>query len=120
MSQGYNNNGTVQLHMKRKASYAAAAMPMRIYVNNCEVGKLKIGGTMDITIPADRPSMIKVSMVGNSMNVHKIEHQEMVYPQNAPSGHIQLEFKVKMNWAGVFTYGLAKPIGDVVYDVKYF
>ena len=63
---------TVTLNIKREKAMVGAAMPYRIIFDGKELGKITIGKEISCEI-SNSQSTLEVSMVGNSLTIHKIK-----------------------------------------------
>lgn len=110
---------TIKLNISRDKSFVGAAMSYRIYINNQEVDKLKVGNTITLEIP-DHPTTIKVSMVGNAINIHPIMKEVVLFPEKSESGIIDCLITTKPNWVGILTSGLFQAVGraELIIDYK--
>ena len=109
---------TIQLNISRDKAYVAAAMGYRILIDNQEVGKIKIGQTMTLNIP-DKPTSLKVSMVGNAMNIHRMEKEVVLFPEKSSSGIVECSINTKPNWLGILTSGFIQAVGQINLTINY-
>lgn len=109
---------TIQLNISRDKAFVGTAMPYRVYINNQEVGKIKIGSTITLEI-SDQPTTIKVSMVGNVLNFHPIEKEVVLFPEKSKSGIIDCLITTKPIWAGILTYGFLQAVGRAELILNY-
>lgn len=111
---------TVRLIIKRKTSYVGLAMPVRIYINRVEIGKLMVGKSIELEIDPVHPTTVRLSMVGNSMNIHRIEEQFVIDPTKAPRKVVNCEFSIKGSALGILSSGFGKAVGEIKTDIKYY
>lgn len=109
---------SILLNVTRRKSFVGCAMPFRIIVDGVEMEKIMNGQTKTVTIP-NNASMLKVSLVGNSMAIHEIKEIIKLSPEQCRAGRINCEIKVKANWLGILTGGLIFPVGDLRLSVSY-
>ena len=109
---------TIKLNINRDKAFVGVAMPYRVIINGTEVGKIKIGGNMSYELP-DTQSILKISMAGNSLTIHKIEKEVVLFPQYCKTGVINCAVKTKFNWLGYLTLGLLQAIGKTEIEVDY-
>lgn len=109
---------TVKLNITRNSAFVAAGMPYRILINGRELLRIANGKTASIDIPKQQ-STLTVSMVGNSLNIHKIEKEVTLFPNNAQNGIVNCVISTKANALGVFTSGLFKSMADLEVQVEY-
>lgn len=109
---------TIKLNISRDKSFVGAAMAYRVYVNNQEVDKIKVGKSISLDIP-DAPATIKVSMVGNAVTIHPIEKEKVIFPEKSVTGIIDCMITTKPNWLGIFTSGLFQAIGKTDLIISY-
>lgn len=109
---------TIKLNISRDKAFVGAAMPYRIIINGTEVGKIKTGGNMSYELP-NTQSTLKISMVGNSLTLHNIEKEVVLFPQYCKTGVINCAIKTKFDWLGYLTLGLLQAIGKMEIEVDY-
>lgn len=109
---------TFKLNISRDKSYVGSAMAYRVYINNHEVDKIKVGKSITLDID-DSPTTIKVSMVGNAISFHRIEKEVVLFPEKCDSGIIDCLITTKPNWIGIFTYGLFQAVGRTELIINY-
>ena len=85
----------IKLIISRDKSFVGAAMPYRVIVNGRELCKMKIGDTMSFELPNIQMA-IRVSMVGNSMTIHSIEKEMVLFPQYCKTGVVNCKIKTKI------------------------
>lgn len=108
----------ITLNVKREKSFVAGAMPYLIKVDDKEVGKLRIGQDLSVTIP-NAPVTLKVWMVGNGFTFHKIEKSVVLHPERCQRGIITCTIDTKSDALGVISMGLLKPVGSIEIKVDY-
>ena len=109
---------TIKLNVSRDKAFVGAVMPYRIIINGLEVGKLAYGKSVSYDIPANQ-SVLKVSMVGNAISVHRIEKEAVLFPQYCKTGIINCHIKTKFNLLGLLTIGFVQAIGRAELDINY-
>lgn len=109
---------SITLIVKRRTSFVGMAMPVRVLVNGMMVGQVKVGGTLQVTIPA-RNCTLELDMVGNSMSIHPIKGQFPLIVSNCRKGVVTVDFGVKPNPFGVLTSGIWQKLGDMKADIQY-
>lgn len=108
----------IKLNVKREKAWVGAAVPYRVLIDGREVAKLSLGGSKTIEIP-NRPIVLKVSMVGNSMAIHNIEKQVIIYPQYCKTGMVNCIIHTKIQWGGAMTLGIAQAMAKMDIEVNY-
>lgn len=109
---------TITLNINRDKAFVGAAMPYHIIINGTEVGKLTIGKSMLCELP-NVQSSLRVSMMGNSMNFHKIEKEIVLFPQYCKTSVINCKIKTKFNWIGFLTFGFLQAVGRTELEIEY-
>lgn len=106
------------LNIKRQSSFTGMAMPYRIYINGVEMATIKNGGSVSLQIP-NQQSVLKVSMVGNSMTFHSVEKDVVIFPEYCKSNVINCEIVTNINWIGALSGGLFGAVGKLVININY-
>lgn len=109
---------TIVLAITRKWALCAAAMPCRISVNGQEVAKLKVGGSCSCEI-SDERTVLRVSIVGNAISLHKAEKEVVLFPEYCRSNTVKCVISTKMNWLGFLTLGLFQAMARIEIEVEY-
>lgn len=108
----------VTLLIKRRKAYVASLVKYRIIINGKELCQLKDGGLFQTKVSAN-PTSLRVSVWGNSLAVHKMEKEILLWPQYCERGQINCVIKTKTNWIGLITIGLLAPQGNIDIGVDY-
>ncbi len=94
------------------------AMPYRILINGQEIGRIDNGDFFTTIVPENQ-FVLKVTMVGNSMNLHKVEKQIVISPEMCRSGVIHCTIVTKLNMMGLLSSGLLERVGNMDIQVAY-
>ena len=109
---------TITLNVSRDKSLVGAGMSYRIFINDKEVAKLRIGKTFSCQLP-DEQFALRTSMVGNALSFHKIGKEVVVFPEYSKSGVINCKLRTRLNWLGFLTLGMFQAIGRTEIEVLY-
>lgn len=108
----------ITLNVKRERSFVGGAMTYLVKVDDREVGKLRIGQDLSLTIPK-HPVTLKVWMIGNGFTFHKLEKSVVLHPEKCQRGIITCTIETKSDTLGVISMGLLKPVGNINIEVDY-
>lgn len=109
---------TITLRVIRKKAFTAMAMPFAVKIDGVKKGTVKNGETMEIEIP-NHNCVLQIDMVGNSMTLHKIKKEVVLFPEHCTSGIIECEVNTSYNWLGGFTFGLLQATGKITLNINY-
>ncbi len=109
---------TINLQITRKKSFVGCAMSYKILIDGVEKCRLRNGETTTLTIPKQQ-CVLGMSMVGNSLNFHKISREIVLFPSNSKTGTSKCEIVTSPKWTGIFTCGLFAPVGTVDLRITY-
>ena len=109
---------TITLNVSRDKSLVGAGMSYRIFINDKEVAKLRIGKTFSCQLPGEQFTL-RASMVGNALSFHKIGKEVVVFPEYSKSGVINCKLRTRQNWLGFLTLGMFQAIGRTEIEVLY-
>ena len=109
---------TVKLNVARDKSFVAAGMSYRIFINEKEVAKLRIGKVFYCQIPKER-LVLRIAMVGNALSFHKMVKEVIIFPECSTAGVVNCKVRTKLNLIGLLTGGLFQTIGRIEVDVSY-
>lgn len=108
----------ITLNISRDKSYVGAAVPYRIFINGQEVTRLFVGKSFTTEI-VNEPTVLKISMVGNALSIHKIEKEVTLLPNYCKTNVIDCHIRTKAKWLGILTSGLLQAPGEAEIDVEY-
>ena len=108
----------IKLNISRDKSFVGGAMPYRIIINGIVMGKMNIGDNMSLELP-NTQSTLRVSMIGNSLTLHNVEKDVVLFPQYCKTGVIICRIRTKLNWVGFLTLGLLQAVGSLDLDIEY-
>lgn len=94
-------------------------MSYRIFLDDNLYVEIKAGKDVILELPHKDTIALKVSMKGNSFNLHKIEKEVVVFPEYSKSGVIECVISTKMNWFGFISIGILQSIERIIVDLKY-
>lgn len=109
---------TITLRVHRKKAFTGMAMPYAIKIDGVKKGTVKNGESMEIEIP-NHNCVLMIDMVGNSMNLHKIRKEVVLFPEHCTTGVIECEVDTKYNWLGALTLGLLHAVGKLTLNINY-
>lgn len=107
----------VTLNVSRDRAFVGSAMSFRIIVDNNELGKIRIGEKKSFEVQNQR-SVLKISMVGNALNFHKIKKEVVLFPKE-DTQEINCMINSKINWFGALTLGILQAVGRLELTVEY-
>lgn len=109
---------SITLRVHRKKAFTAMAMPYSVKIDGVNKGTVKNGETMEIEIP-NHNCILQIDMVGNSMALHKIKKEVVLFPEHCTSGIIECEVNTSYNWLGGLTFGFLQATGKIVLNINY-
>lgn len=109
---------TITLIFSRRVGITGMAIPIRVRVNDNEIGKIKVGGRLETSIPV-KDCVVDLEMVGSSASFHPIKASFTLRAANCTKGVITVDFGVKANPLGLLTSGIWAKMGDIRADIKY-
>ena len=109
---------TIKLRVNRKKAYTAMAMPYDVKIDGAKKGTVKNGESLEIEIP-NHNCVLQIDMVGNSMTLHKIRKEVVLFPEHCTSGIIECEVDTSYNWLGGLTFGLFQATGKITLNINY-
>ena len=109
---------TITLNVSRDKSFVGMGMSYRVFIDNREVSKLKIGKTFSCKLPSEQ-FVLRVSLVGNALSLHKIQKEVVIFPQYCESGTINCKVRTKFSLLGMLTMGLIQAMGRAEIEVSY-
>lgn len=105
-----------KLTIKRKFLFYACAMPIKILINDKEVGRVKVGGTITIDVPTNM-FKLKADMVGNIWNLPSLRTEIWVDPNKSKTGNIYCE--MSLDASAIWTLSLRKAPYDIILNIHY-
>ena len=108
----------ITLNISRDKAYVGAAVPYKILIKGQEVTRLFVGKSFTMEIP-DEPTVLKITMVGNALAIHKIEKEVTLFPEYCKTNVIDCHIRTKAKWLGILTSGFLQAPGEVEVDVEY-
>ncbi len=109
---------TITLRVHRKKAFTGMAMSYAIKIDGVKKGSLKNGESMEMVLP-NQKCVLMVDMAGNSMTLHKLRKEVVVFPEYCSTGVIECEIDTKFNWFGGLTYGLLQAVGKISLNINY-
>lgn len=109
---------TITLRVHRKKAFTAMAMPFAVKIDGAKKGTVKNGESLEIEIPYQN-CVLMIDMVGNSMALHKIKKEVVLFPEHCTSGIIECEVDTSYNWLGGLTFGLLQATGKITLNINY-
>lgn len=114
----HKNMETITLRVYRKKAFTGMAMPYAIKIDGVKKGTIKNGESMEIELP-NHNCVLMVDMVGNSMTLHKLRKEVVLFPEYCSTGVIECEVDTKNNWLGGLTFGLLQAVGKTTLNINY-
>lgn len=108
----------ILLTVIRDNSFTSAAMKYPIAVNNHGVGSLSIGQSLACHVNEEQ-HVLKVSVIGNNLTLHKMEKEVVLFPKYCKTGKINCYITTQINWIGMLTLGLLQAVGKIEIRVEY-
>lgn len=109
---------SINLRVHRKKSFVGVAMPYVIKIDGEKKGTVKNGESVEIEIP-NHNCVLMIDMVGNSIALHKIRKEVVLFPKHCTSGFIDCEIDTSYNWLGGLTFGLLQAAGKITLNINY-
>lgn len=109
---------TIKLRVNRKKAFTAMAMLFAVKIDGVKKGTVKNGESMEFEIP-NHNCVLMIDMVGNSMTLHKIKKEVVLFPEHCTSGTIECEVNTSYNWLGGLTFGLLQATGKITLNINY-
>lgn len=109
---------SITLRVHRKKAFTTMAMPYAIKIDGEKKGTVKNGESVEIEIP-NHNCVLMIDMVGNSMTLHKIRKELVLFPEHCTSGIIDCEIDTSYNWLGGLTFGLLQATGKMTLNINY-
>lgn len=106
------------LKLTRDTSFCGIAMPYRILMDGVEVGRISVGKSLDLPMPA-RTFRLDIEMVGKSLTFHPVKTFVMIDPLKAESGIVKAHITTSPRWIHALTNGIWGPVGKAQVKVLY-
>ena len=94
------------------------AMPYDVKIDGVKKATVKNGESTEIEIP-NHNCVLLIDMVGNSMTLHKIRKEVVLFPEHSISGIVECEVNTSYNWLGGLTFGLLQATGRIELNINY-
>lgn len=109
---------TLIFRVHRKKALTGMAMPYTIKIDGVKKGSVKNGESIELEIP-NRNCVLLIDMVGNSITLHKIRKEVVLFPEHCSTGIIECVVDTSYNWLGGLTFGLLQATGKISLNINY-